>query len=445
MSATRVPPNNEDAEVSVLGAVLIDPEAITTASGLLKPYDFYNPTHGLIFEAMLALYEERKPIDLVTLSALLKQKQKYTEISTSYITELINGVPTAANVEHYARLIKESSTKRSLIQMSNVVSTMCYENEKDLKVILEKAESTIFSISQGNIVKGFIAIKETLAGSFDRIDELHKRGAGLRGIPTGFPDLDNMLSGMQPANLLILAARPGQGKTAMAMNIAQHVAIKNKTPIGIFSLEMSQEELVDRLLVGQADVDAWRLKTGRLTENDFTKLSEAMGQLADAPIFIDDTPGITIAEMRTKARRLQLEHGIGMIVVDYLQLVNPGKSLESRVQEVSMVSQSLKNLARELKVPVLTLSQLNRGVEHRGEKKPQLADLRESGAIEQDADVVFFIYRPEDEIGTTMAAKLLIAKHRNGPTGEIDLLFRGDRIKFYSVEKKHTEGTPPAA
>lgn len=438
MATTKVPPHNDEAEVSVLGAVLIDPEGINTASGILKPSDFYNPTHSTIFEAMQELFEERKPIDLITLTAILKKKKKYSEISAGYLSDLINSVPTSANVEHYARLIKEASTKRSLIHMSSIVSTLCFE-EKDLREVLEVAESSVFSISQGNVVKGFVAIKETLASSFDRIDELHKRGAGLRGISTGFTDLDNILSGMQPANLLILAARPGQGKTAMAINIAQHVAVKERIPIGIFSLEMSQEELVDRLLVGQADVDAWRLKTGRLSESDFTKLSEAMGQLADAPIFIDDTPGITIGEMRTKARRLQLEYGIGMLIVDYLQLVNPGKSLESRVQEVSVVSQSLKNLARELKIPVLTLSQLNRGVEHRGEKKPQLADLRESGAIEQDADVVFFIYRPDEEIGTTMATKILIAKHRNGPTGEVDLLFRGDRIRFYNVEKKHDD------
>jgi len=435
----KTPPHNDEAEASVLGAILIDQESIHSVSEILIPKDFYNPTNSIIFDAMLILYEERKPIDLVTLTAALKKKKKYSEVGSSYISDLINIVPTSANVEHYAKLIKEAATKRSLIQMAGEVTNLCLQDEKDLKDILEKAESTVFSISQGNIVRGFIPLKETLAASFDRIDELHKRGAGLRGIETGFPDLDNLLSGMQSANLLILAARPGQGKTAMAINIAQHVAVKAKVPTGIFSLEMSQEELVDRLLVGQADVDAWRLKTGRLTEYDFTKLSEAMGQLADAPIFIDDTPGISIMEMRTKARRLQLEHGIGLLVVDYLQLVDPGRHYDNRVQEVSIVSQALKNLARELKIPVLTLSQLNRSVEHRNEKKPQLADLRESGAIEQDADVVFFLYRPDDEPGPTATVKLLIAKHRNGPTGEIELLFRGDRIKFYSVERKREE------
>ncbi|KKP95051.1 MAG: Replicative DNA helicase, partial [Candidatus Levybacteria bacterium GW2011_GWA2_36_13] len=281
--------------------------------------------------------------------------------------------------------------------------------------------------------------KESLAESFERIDELHTKGAGLRGVKTGFTDLDNLLSGMQASNLLILAARPGQGKTAMIVNIAQYVAVNEKKPVGVFSLEMSQEEMVDRLLVGQADVDAWRLKTGKLSETDFAKLSEAMGILADAPIFIDDTPGISVSQIRTKARRLQLEKNIELLIVDYLQLVDPGKRYDNRVQEVSLVSQSLKNLARELKIPVLAVSQLSRAVEHRGERKPQLADLRESGAIEQDADVVMFIYRPDSEIANVMPSKVLVAKHRNGPMGEIDLLFRGDRIRFYNVEKTRSE------
>ena len=440
MANVKVPPHNQEAEQSVLGSIMIDQEAINVSSGILKSTDFYNPTNGVIFDAMLSLYEERKPIDIVTLTAELKKKKKHTEVGSSYLSDLVNQVPTAANVEHYARLIKEGSTKRSLIQMSGEVSTMCFEDDKDIKGILEKAESTIFSISQGNIVRGFIPIKETLAGSFDRIDELHKSGAGLRGLATGFTDLDNMLSGLQASNLLILAARPGQGKTAMAINIAQHVSVKEKIAVGVFSLEMSQEELVDRLLVGQADVDAWKLKTGRLSENDFTKLSEAMGQLADAKIYIDDTPGISIGEMRTKARRLQLEQNIGLLIVDYLQLIDPGRKVENRVQEVSIVSKNLKNLARELKIPVIALSQLNRTVEHREKGRPQLSDLRESGSIEQDADVVMFLYRPDEETaGNVTNIKLIIAKHRNGAVGEIDLLFKGDRIKFYNVDRKRDE------
>lgn len=439
MADLKVPPHNDEAEQSVLGAVLIDKDAIGVVSEILKPQDFYNDINKLIFEAMLQLYDERKPIDLLTLTASLKKKKVYDKIGTPSLSDLVNVVPTAANIEHYAVIIKEDATKRNLIQIGAEITQLALSQDREIKDILNRAESSIFSISQEHMVRGFIPVKDALAESFDRIDELHKKGAGLRGIKTGFADLDNLLSGMQESNLLILAARPGQGKTAMAVNIAQHVAVQEKLPVGVFSVEMSQEELVDRLLVGQADVDAWRLKTGKLTEADFSKISEAMGILADAPIFIDDTPGLSVSEMRTKARKLQLEHNIRLFVVDYLQLLDPGRRYDNRVQEVSIVSQSLKNLARELKVPILALSQLSRAVEHRGEKKPQLADLRESGAIEQDSDVVLFLYRPDEEYSSTMQVKLLIAKHRNGPLGEIDLLFRGDRIRFYSVEKKREE------
>lgn len=439
MANLKVPPHNEETEQSVLGAILIDKDAIATVSSIIKPSDFYNPTNGVIFGAMLSLYEQGKPIDILTLRSAIKKNKNFKDIESSYLTELINIVPTAANIEHYAILIKEAATKRALIQAGALITEMGFTDDKEIDSILDRAESSIFAISQKNSLRSFIPLKEALAESFDRIDELHKKGAGLRGIRTGFVDLDNTLSGMQQSNLLILAARPGQGKTAMIVNIAQYVAVSDKKPVGIFSLEMSKEELVDRLLVGQADVDAWRIKTGKLSESDFTKLSNAMGELADAPIFIDDTPGITVSEMRTKARRLQLEHNISVFIVDYLQLVDPGRRYDNRVQEVSIVSQSLKNLARELKVPVLAVSQLSRAVEHRGERKPQLADLRESGAIEQDADVVMFLYRPETEITPTIQTKLLIAKHRNGPMGEVDLIFRGDRIKFYNAEKKRAE------
>jgi replicative DNA helicase len=440
MAQIKTPPHNDEAEQGVLGAILIDKDAITPVSEILKPEHFYNDINGIVFEAMLVLYEERKPIDLLTLTAQLKKKKLYEKVGTSYLTDLTEVVPTAANVMHYATLVKEAATKRSLITSGTRIAEMGYQDGMEVKEILDKAESSIFAISQGNITKGFIPVKETLAESFDRIDELHRNGAGLRGVKTGFTDLDGILSGLQNANLVILAARPGQGKTALVLNMAQHVAVKERKAVGIFSLEMSKEELVDRFLVSQADVDAWKLKTGKLTEDDFGKLSEAMGELADAPIFIDDTPGLTLTEMRSKARRLQMEHNLSLIIVDYLQLVDPGRKYDSRVQEVSMVSQALKNLARELNVPVLSASQLSRAVEHRGEKRPQLADLRESGAIEQDADVVMFIYRPdsdsEDTGATTVPIKVLIAKHRNGRTGEIDLLFRGDRVRFYNLDRK---------
>lgn len=444
MVKNLVPPHSEEAEQSILGAVLINKDSIGLVAELIKPSDFYDDNHGKIFEAMMNLYEAGKPIDILTLTKSLK-KNKTANITASYLTDLLEVVPTAANIEHYAHIIAEDSTKRTLIRVGSAITEMGFMEDKDAEELLDKTEAEVFAITQGHNIKGFIPIKDSLAGSFDRIDELHKSGAGLRGVKTGFADVDNILSGMQASNLLILAARPGQGKTALIINIAQHVAVNEKKSVGIFSLEMSQEELVDRLLVGQADVDAWRLKTGKLSESDFTKLSEAMGTLADAPIYIDDTPGISISQIRTKARRLQMEHNVSLIIVDYLQLVDPGKKYESRVQEVSVVSQSLKNLARELKVPVLAASQLSRAVEHRGERKPQLADLRESGAIEQDADVVMFIYRPDAEIAPIMQTKLLIAKHRNGPMGEIDLLFKGDRIRFYSVDRKREDAPMPQA
>lgn len=440
MAEGRVSPHNEDAEQSVLGSLLIDKDAISVVSTMLYPSHFYNDNNGKIYEAMLVLYEERKPIDLLTVSTKLKKMKAYDKVGgATYLTELTNFVPSAANIEHYANIVREHATRRLLIQTGNKISELAYAPDGELKEILDRSEASLFSISQAHIRQDFIPIKEALAQSFDRIDELHKKGVGFRGVPTGFLDLDNKLSGMQDSNLLILAARPGQGKTAMAANIAQHVALREKLTVGFFSLEMSKEELIDRFLVGQANIDAWKLKTGRLSEEDFTLLSEAMGELAEAPLFIDDTPGISLMEMRTKARRLQLEHGLKFLIVDYLQLIDPGRRLENRVQEVSLVSQSLKNLARELKIPVLAISQLSRAVEHRGEKRPQLADLRESGAIEQDADVVVFLYKEDDDFTDRMLTNIVIAKHRNGPVGEFQMLFDGPRLRFHPIEKQREE------
>lgn len=436
MATIKVLPHNDEAEQSVLGAILIDKNAIIGVSETILPEDFYNDTNGIIYGAMLALYEERKPIDLLTLTAQLKKTKQLKQVDSAYLADLIEAVPTAANVGVYAGLVKECATKRNLISAGVQVAELGYSDNTEVKEVLDKAESAIFSISQSHMTRGFIPIRATLTDSFDRIEELQRSGAGFRGVQTGFVDLDNVLSGMQKSNLVILAARPGQGKTAFMLNIAQNIAVKQQKPVGIFSLEMSKEELVDRLLIGQADVDAWKLKTGRLSEDDFSRISDAMGQLAESPIFIDDTPGLSLTEMRSKARRLQIEHNLSLLIVDYLQLVDPGRKVESRVQEVSMVSQALKNLARELNIPVLAASQLSRAVEHRGEKKPQLADLRESGAIEQDADVVMFIYRPDTEVVTPLiSTKVLVAKHRNGPTAEIDLLFQGNRIRFMSIER----------
>ena len=439
MATTRIPPNNIEAEQAVLGAILIDHEAINTVSQLVKPDYFYEDDNKKIYESMLSLYEGRKPIDLLTLTHILKKKKNYDQIGGSeYLTGLANSVPTAANIEHYANILREAYLRRSLITMAGTMTDLSFQ-DNEAEQVLDKVEQGIFSLSQESVRQGFIHVREALAESFDKLDELHKKQALYRGIATGFVDLDLLLSGLQDSNLIVLAARPGQGKTAFVVNVAQHVAAVLKVPVGMFSLEMSKEELVDRLLISQANIDAWKLKTGKLSDEDFEKLSQAMGELAEAPIYIDDTPGISIAEMRSKARRLQIEHGMKLLIVDYMQLVNPGRRFENRVQEVSFVSQSLKNLARELKIPVLAVSQLSRAVEHRGVRKPQLADLRESGAIEQDADVVVFLYTEDEEFTPQRIVKIVVAKHRNGPVGERELLFRGDRIKFFNIERTQEE------
>lgn len=438
MAEARIPPHDEQAEASVLGAILIDKDAISDVVDFLRPDFFYKDIHNYIYAAMMALFEKHEPLDIVTITAQLKKMEHYKDVGgATFLTDLTNIVPTSANIEHYAKIVMDHYVKRRLIESSSKIVESAFSDKGEAKFILDRAETEILAIAQQRTRQDFIPIKDALAESFDRLDELHKRGSALRGISTGFSDVDNKLAGLQNSNLIILAARPGQGKTAMVLNIAQHVSVHDKIAVGIFSLEMSKEELVDRLLVSQADVDAWRLKTGRLSDEDFARLSEAMGQLAEAPLYIDDTPGINIFEMRTKARRLQVSKNLGLLIVDYLQLVDAGHRYDNRVQEVSIISQSLKNLARELKIPVLAVSQLSRAVEARGSKVPMLADLRESGAIEQDADVVMFLYKTETESEKweQQIVKLGIAKHRNGPLGEIDLIFKGDRIRFYGVEK----------
>jgi len=442
MSDIKVPPHDNEAEQALLGAILIDKDVMIEVAEFLRPNHFYREAHGDIFQAMISLYEKHEPIDLVTVTSELKLQGKFTKAGGPiYISDLLNIVPTSAHAQKYGRIIQETYSKRQLIQTAAVITEKAFSDTGSAEEILDQAEREIFAIAQKAVKRDFTVIRDALAQSFDRLDELHKHAGGLRGVPTGFSDIDFKLSGMQKSNLLILAARPGTGKTAMVLNIAQYASVHEKIPIGIFSLEMSKEELVDRLLVGQADIDAWRLKTGKLSDDDFTKLSDAMGELAEAPIFIDDTPGISIMEMRTKARRLQMEHNVQLIVVDYLQLADSGRKYDNRVQEVSIISQSLKNLARELNVPVLACSQLSRAVEARGTKIPELSDLRESGSIEQDADVVLFLYREDTdqrEWGDQIPTKLRIAKHRNGPLGEIDLIFRGDRIRFYGIDKQRS-------
>ena len=435
MANPKIPPHSDDAEKSVLGAILIDKDAIVEVAEAIRSEMFYNENHGLIYAAMISLYENRDQIDVITVSDWLKKDKSLTRVGgMAYLSALSNEVPTSANIVKYASLVKETFIKRQLISTAGILGELGFDEGNSLESMLDTAERAVFSLSQKNIKRSFVPIKEALAESFDRLDELQKLEGGLRGVPTGFSDLDDVLVGLQDSNLIILAARPGVGKTALATNIAQFAAVDKKIPVGIFSLEMSNLELVDRMLVGQAGIDAWKMKTGNLKPDDFEKLSEAMGILADSPLFIDDTPGQTILQMRTKARRLHAEVGLKLLLVDYLQLAVGDGRYENRVQEVAAISQGLKNLARELRIPVIALSQLSRAVESRGEKIPQLSDLRESGSIEQDADVVMFLYKPDENNLTNY--KLNIAKHRNGPLAQVDLVFKGEKIKFFGTEKR---------
>jgi len=437
MPEKRLPPQSIEAEKSILGACLIDKDAVVAVAEFLRPEHFYDETHGQIFEAILELYEKRMPIDIVTLSEALKKKRVLRKIGgTSFLSDLAAQVATAANVEYYGRIVKDNFTKRQLINVSSSISEASFDEGTEAAELLDRAEQAIFSLSQAHLPQVFMPVKDALAESFDRLDELHKKAGGLRGIASGFSDLDDMLAGFQDSNLIVLAARPGIGKTALVLNMARTMSVEEEIPVGIFSIEMSKEEVVDRLLVRQADIDAWKLKTGKLSEDDFTKLSEAMGQLAEAPLYIDDTPGISLLEMRTKARRLQVERGLRMLIIDYLQLVR-GRERENRVQEVSEISMGLKSLARELKLPILAVSQLSRAVEARGAPRPRLADLRESGSIEQDSDVVIFLYREDDEEPENITME--VAKHRNGPTGVVKLRFVPSKISFYGMETKRAK------
>lgn len=430
----RIPPHDLSAERSVLGSIMIDPEAIIQIAEKVRPDSFYEPSHQIIYGVMSELFEQRTPIDAVTVTNALKKKKELSKVGgASAIAELTNAVASASNITHYAKLVAEAALRRNMISASAEMNEKAFEETVPIQEIIDSIEQKVFGLSQQQASKAFIPIKETLAESFERLDELQKSGSDMRGLPTGFHDLDGILAGLHKSNLIILAARPGTGKTAFALNVSAHISVQAKKKVGFFSLEMSKEELVDRLLVAQSDIDAWRLKTGRLDQQDFLKLSDGMGVLAEAEIFIDDTPGLSISEMRTKARRLMLEHQIDFMVVDYLQLAH-GRTRDNRVQEVAEISQGLKNIARELRIPVLALSQLSRAVESRGEKIPQLSDLRESGSIEQDADVVLFLYRKDDD--NRESVNLKIAKHRNGAIGDVDLYFRGDRMKFYGMEQK---------
>ena len=440
--AGKIPPQNLDAEKSLLGAVLIDEETLADISEHVTPNDFYEKRHSIIYAGMMRLYEKHKPVDLLTLSDELKRKDEIELVGGSaYLTELTNYVPTAAHAEAYAELVAQKAVRRRLIKASGEISELGYNEETTTQELLEKAEAELFSVSDQSLKQDLVSIETILTESFDRMEELHRNKGTLRGVRTGYRDLDTMTAGLQRSDLIILAARPAMGKTTLVTNLAFNIATVAKQPVLFFSLEMSKEQLVDRMLSDASGVNAWNIRTGNLSDDDFSKLSEAMGEMAEAPIFIDDTPGMTVLEMRTKARRAMHEQPLGLIIIDYLQLMQgSGRDGGNRVQEVSEISRGLKLIARELNVPVIALSQLSRSVESRSPQIPQLADLRESGSIEQDADIVMFIYREDyynPETDRQHITDLIISKHRNGPTGKVELYFDPLRLRFTSVDQRH--------
>lgn len=445
----RLPPQAVEAEQSVLGALMIDKEAIHRIADILEPADFYMPKHGRVYEAVFDLYRQNEPVDFLSVVTRLKEKNQLEEIGgASYLTELINLVPTAAHIVHYAKVVKRKRTLRDLIQASQEITDMGFQEAEDIDLVLDSAEQKIFSVSQQSITQEFQPVKTVLAAAYERIVELQQnRDAGmLRGVPTGFADLDNILSGFQKSDLIILAARPSLGKTSMALDITRHVGTKAKLPVGLFSLEMSKDQLVERLISAEAGVDSWRLRTGRLSldgpASDFERINAALGTLSEAPIFIDDSPLVNVIQIRTMARRLQTQHGLSLLIIDYLQLIQARENVDSIVQQVTEISRSLKALARELKIPVLAVSQLSRAVEQRHPAIPKLSDLRESGSLEQDSDVVMFIYREDRDRRNAErqnVADILISKHRNGPIGKVELYFEERLASFRNLEKTYQE------
>lgn len=431
-----------------MGSLLIDGDAFLKISDMIIAEDFYDKKNALIFTAMRTLHDKRHPIDILTLSEQLKAASHLDLVGgASYLTELTNTVPTASHIENYAEIVADKAIRRRLIQASHDIASVSLDENKTLQELIEEAETRLFDVSQKHVRQDITSLESILGDSFDRLDDLHRNKGGLRGIPTGLKDFDKLLAGLQRSDLIVLASRPSMGKTALMLNIALNIATKaNQGAVLIFSLEMSKEQLVDRLLAAEAGVDAWKLRTGEgLTDKDFERLSAGMGELAEAPIYIDDTSGITVSDLRTKARRLHHQHPLAAIMVDYLQLMSGGSrfaSIANRVQEISEISRSLKILARELNVPVVALSQLSRSVENRSPQIPQLADLRESGSIEQDADIVAFLYREEyynPDSDRKNVTDILVKKHRNGPTKNIELYFDRVRQRFRDLDVRHDQ------
>lgn len=445
-SSPKIPPQNIEAEASLLGALLIDTDAIVKVADIVFENDFYDEKHRLIYSAIKKLYESHSPVDVLTLADELKNRGDLEKVGgASYLTELTNFVPTAAHVNQYAEIVASKSLRRRLIKASQDITNFGYNENQDLQGLIEQAESRLFEVSQQHIKQDVISLEQILTESFDRLDELHKDKGTIRGVPTGYKDLDSILAGLQRSDLIVLAARPSMGKTAMVLNLAHNVAVKAGQSVLIFSLEMSKEQLVDRILAKESGVNAWALRTGNLTDSDFEKIGQAMGTLSEAQIFIDDTPSITVSDMRTKARREAHQRPLGLIIVDYLQLMSGGTRFGSegnRVQEISEISRGLKGIARELNVPLIALSQLSRSVESRNPQIPQLSDLRESGSIEQDADVVAFLYREEyynPETDRKNIMDVMIKKHRNGPTGNIELYFDREKQSISSLDTKRSD------
>ncbi|MGN1377366.1 MAG: replicative DNA helicase [Dorea sp.] len=438
----RVMPHSVEAEQSVVGAMLMDKDAIMTAAEIVSGADFYQSAYGVIFDSMVELFNEGKPVDLITLQERLKEKDVPAEIaSLEFVKDLVTAVPTSANVKYYAEIVAEKSLMRKLIRLNEEIANTCYAGKEPLEAILENTEKSVFELLQRRNTGDYVPIRQVVMNALERIEKASKNKGTVTGIPTGFIDLDYKLSGLQPSDLILVAARPSMGKTAFVLNIAQYVAFKKNKAVAIFSLEMSKEQLVNRLFSLESQVDAQSLRTGNMKDSDWEKLIEGAGVIGKSKLIIDDTPGISISELRSKCRKYKLEHGLDVIIIDYLQLMtgSVGRSSESRQQEISEISRALKGLARELNVPVIALSQLSRAVESRPDKRPMLSDLRESGAIEQDADVVMFIYRDEyynKDSEFKKQAEIIIAKQRNGPVGTVNLAWLGEYTKFANLSRQ---------
>lgn len=439
----KIPPHNKDAEIAVLGSIMIDPSAMMRVADLLDPDDFYHHEHRLIYATLQELFERSAPLDILAVSNRLREKNTLEGAGgASNLAALVNATATSSGVEHYAAIVKQKRVRRDLIAASHFINELGFNEEKDVAPLLDEAEQKIFALSQRSLRQKFLPVKSALNEAWERIEHLHKGEGALRGVPTGFAGLDNLLSGLQKSDLVVLAARPSLGKTSLAMDIARNAALHHNVHVGIFSLEMSTQQLIDRFIAAQAHVDLWRLRTGRLSpeSDDFIRVHDAIDRLSQAPIFIDDAASGTVLQMRAMARRLKAEHGLDLVIVDYLQLIRPQVATESMVQQITEISRSLKALARELDVPVLALSQLSRAIEQRPGHVPRLSDLRESGSIEQDSDVVMFIYREDKaraESERPNIADIMIEKHRNGPTGKVELYFNQEKASFSSIDSHY--------